>query len=105
MVKTLGPFQANGQKTPLRLAVRDVTGTHTAELDLDPELRVGEVAETLAERLSLPRDTAWALRDEVTAGFLDDDASIGEAVERDGDTRTSLVLTAKAHLGGGAAPA
>ena len=51
----------------VRLRIRDVTSTHEAELVLDPSLRVGAVAETVAARMQLPADTAWALRHDATA--------------------------------------
>jgi hypothetical protein len=98
---TQSPTQ-QAKRTPrsgLRFSVRDVTGTHSASVELDPDLRVGTVAETVAARLSLPNDTAWALRDESTAAFLDDEAAIGDAVRSDSDTEPALVVTPKAHLG------
>ena len=47
--------------------------------------------------MSLPTDTAWALRSDRTAAFLDDDAAIGDAVGIDG--RPEVALIPKAHLG------
>ena len=93
--------QTHGTKPTkgLRFSVRDVTGTHSAVVELDPDLRVGKVAETLAARLSLPNDTAWALRDEATAAFLDDEAAIGEAIIESEGIETALVVTPRAHLG------
>ena len=86
---------------PVRLLIRDITSTHEAELELDPTLRVGAVAQTAASRMSLPADTSWALRDDTTAAFLDDDAAIGDAVGTNGDTVVFLTATPRAHLGGG----
>ena len=88
-------------QTPVRLRIRDITSTHEAELELDPTLRVGAVAQTAASRMSLPADTSWALRDDTTAAFLDDDAAIGDAVGTNGDTVVFLTATPRAHLGGG----
>ena len=65
--------------TPVRLKIRDITSTHEAELEIDPTLRVGAVAQTAASRMSLPADTSWALRDDTTAAFLDDDP-LGQVV-------------------------
>ncbi len=87
--------------TPVRLKIRDITSTHEAELEIDPTLRVGAVAQTAASRMSLPADTSWALRDDTTAAFLDDDASIGDAVGVNGDTVVYLTATPRAHLGAG----
>ncbi len=86
---------------PVRLLIRDITSTHEAELEIDPTLRVGVVAQTAASRMSLPADTSWALRDDTTAAFLDDDAAIGDAVGIDGDTVVHLTATPRAHLGAG----
>ena len=83
----------------LHLTVRDVTGTYSAELDLDPNLLVSTVAQTIAARMSLPSDTAWALRDELTAAFLDEDVAIGHALQSEGRISPALVVTPKAHLG------
>ncbi|MHC4220014.1 MAG: hypothetical protein ACYSU7_16340 [Planctomycetota bacterium] len=91
--------QTNGDRTALRVSVRDVTGTHHAKMELDPTLRVGAVAEAVASRMSLPSDTSWALRDESTAAFLDDDRSIGDALGAEDRVSVSLVATPRAHLG------
>ena len=102
MVSHLKTHTTNGaarHRRSLRLSVRDVTGTHSAVVELDPQLRVGTVAETVAARLSLPADTAWALRDESTAAFLDDEKAIGDALETLDETEPALVVTPKAHLG------
>ncbi len=90
-----------GIRASVRLRIRDITSTHEAELELDPTLRVGAVAQTAASRMSLPADTSWALRDDTTAAFLDDDASIGDAVGGNGDTVVYLTATPRAHLGAG----
>ena len=102
MITTQHQIHSNGTAggtSTLAIKVRDITGTHVAKLDLDRDLRVGAVAETVAARMSLPGDTAWALRDERTAAFLDDDRTIGEAVDTQDVTEVSLVVTPRAHLG------
>lgn len=98
MITTQDNVRSNGS-TPVRLRVRDITSTHEAELELDPALRVGAVAQTIASRMSLPADTSWALRDDMTAAFLDDDAAIGDAVGVDDGTEVFLTATPRAHLG------
>ena len=97
MITTQEAVQTNGSPTKMRLKVRDVTGMHEAQLVLNRDLRVSTVAETVAARMSLPTDTAWALRDNATAAFLDDGASIGTAT--DGETDVELSLVPRAHLG------
>ncbi len=101
MITTPQELRSNAALGQVRLRIRDITATHEAELVLDGDLRVGAVAETVAARMSLPTDTTWALRDDLTAAFLDDDASIGEAVGVDGDTEVFLTATPRAHLGAG----
>jgi hypothetical protein len=91
--------EANGAPSSMRVMVRDVTSTHHAQLDLDPKLRVGAVAQAVAARMSLPNDTTWALRDESTAAFLDDGLPIGDALGPGERTSVSLVATPRAHLG------
>jgi hypothetical protein len=91
--------QANGTPDVMHVTIRDVTGTHRARLELDPQLRVGAVAEAVAERMALPPDTSWALRSESTAAFLDDGAAIGDALDSEDRTSVSLVATPRAHLG------
>ncbi len=91
----------------LRLRIRDVTGTHEAQLELSPALRVGAVAQAVAARMALPGDTEWALRDDRTAAFLDDEAAIGEALGHEAEldagedaAEFALVATPRAHFGG-----
>lgn len=89
----------NGAPRTMSVKVRDVTGTHFAELDLDPNLRVGAVADAVANRLSLPSDTAWALRSDLTASYLEEGLPLAEALGPGEHTEVSLVATPKAHLG------
>ncbi len=100
MITTQANIASKGS-APIRLRIRDITSTHEAELELDPSLRVGAVAQTAASRMSLPADTSWALRQDSTAAFLDDDAAIGDVLGTDGDTEVFLTATPRAHLGGG----
>jgi hypothetical protein len=91
--------EANGTTAVMQVNIRDVTGTHHARLELDPQLRVGAVAEAVAERMTLSPDTTWALRDESTAAFLDDEVAIGDALGTEDRTSVDLVATPRAHLG------
>jgi hypothetical protein len=91
--------EATGTPDVMHITVRDVTGMHHATLELDPQLRVGAVAEAVAEQMALPADASWALRDESTAAFLDDEVAIGDAVDSQDRTSVSLVATPRAHLG------
>ena len=74
----------------------DVTGTHHLEVsDIQGTLPAGAVARTLASRMALPADVPWALRDETTSAFLEDDLAIGDQVGTD----ARITITPKAHLG------
>ena len=101
MITTSQDLLSRTAPRQVRLRIRDITATHEAELVIDADLRVGAVARTVAARMSLPADTTWALRSDTTAAFLDDDATIGEAVGVDGDTEVFLTATPRAHLGAG----
>jgi hypothetical protein len=62
--------------------------------DMQPSVPAGAVALTLAQRMELPTDVPWALRDDRRA-FLDDERQIGEQLEAD----AKVTLTPKTHLG------
>ena len=77
-----------------RLRATDVTGSLEIEADLQPSVPAGAVAQTLAQRMELPTDVPWALRDDRGA-FLDDERQIGEQIE----ANAKVTLTPKTHLG------
>ena len=87
---------ASGAGGVLTLRARDVTGTRDLPVEVDPGLRVSDVADQLVDLMSLPRDTPWALRDDRSASFLDDSRSIGEQVT---GTEATLTVTPRTHLG------
>jgi len=92
---------AGGAHTALRpngfrFQVADVTGTHVVDVqDLDRKTPVSAVAAALAARMELPRQTSWALRENRTGSYLDDQRAIGDQVE----TEARLTLSPRAHLG------
>ncbi len=74
----------------------DVTGTHSVSArGVQRALRTREVADSLARTMALPKSVPWALRDESTSAFLDDEKPIGEQL-RPG---AKVTLTPKTHLG------
>jgi hypothetical protein len=81
-------------QSSLRFRVTDVTGSLEMDAELQPELPAGAAARTLAQRMELPSDVPWGLRNEVGA-FLDDDRQIGEQAR----AQELLTLTPKTHLG------
>lgn len=74
----------------------DVTGMHRVEArDVQRRLPAGAVARAVASRMALPDNVPWALRDEATSAFLDDETPIGEQIGPD----ARLTVTPKTHLG------
>jgi hypothetical protein len=63
--------------------------------DVQPSLPARALAEALAAKMSLPQNTPWALRDDTTSEYLDDEKPIGEQVS----PGARLTVTPKAHLG------
>ena len=82
------------RSSTFRLRATDVTGSLEIEADLQPNVPAGAVAQTLAQRLELPTDVPWALRDD-RGSFLDDERQIGDQIEAD----AKVTLTPKTHLG------
>lgn len=82
------------RSSSLRLRATDVTGSLELEAELQPSAPAGAVARTLAQRMELPADVPWALRDDRGA-FLDDERQIGEQIEAD----AKVTLVPKTHLG------
>jgi hypothetical protein len=73
----------------------DVTGSVELDVaDVQRQTPAGAVAQSLAQRMDLPLNVPWALRDD-RGTFLDDDKEIGDQVE----ANAQLTLTPKTHLG------
>jgi len=81
----------------------DVTGTHLIDArDVQRSTPAGAVAQALAARMGLPQNVPWALRDDRTGNYLDEDRAIGEQVEQSDDSsEPRLTLHPKTHLGAG----
>jgi hypothetical protein len=78
-----------------RFRATDVTGTLEMDVDdLQSSAPAGAVARTLAQRMELPTNVPWALRDDRGA-YLLDDGQIGDQIAAD----ATVTLTPKAHLG------
>ena len=81
---------------PLSFEVSDVTGTHNyVARGVEPALPAGAVARSLAEQMSLPANVPWALRDDDTSVYLDDDRPIGEQL----GPNAKATISPKTHLG------
>jgi hypothetical protein len=81
----------------LSFMVSTVTGSQEIEVEFTPELSARSVVESIADRLALPPDVPWQLRDDGSSAYLDDEQSIGEQVEKG----AHLTVSPKSHLGGG----
>lgn len=74
----------------------DVTNVHRLEVDNVPAtMPAGAVAKALAERMLLPPNTPYALRNDETSAYLEEDAAIGDQLS----PNASVTLTPRAHLG------
>jgi hypothetical protein len=84
-------------EAPLTFEVTDVTESYQVTVsDVQRDLPAGAVAQTLAARLSLAEDVPWALRDDATGAFLEDDRAIGDQLT----ANAHVTITPKTHLGG-----
>jgi hypothetical protein len=79
----------------LAFTAADVTGTHTAQANVQPSLPTQAVVESLIASMSLPQNVPYGLRDESTGAFLDDAKPIGEQIGPD----AKVTVTPKTHLG------
>jgi hypothetical protein len=77
------------------LTADTITGTRQLRLEVGGDMSAGAVARSIAERMALPDDVAWALRDE-RAAFLVEDRPIGEQLGRE----ARVTITPRTHLGG-----
>ena len=80
----------------LSFEAADVTGMQSVTArDVQASARTGAVARALAARMRLPENVPWALRDDATSAFLDDDRPIGEQL----GPNAKVTVTPKTHLG------
>lgn len=90
-----GPADLGGSDR-LRLFATDVTGSHELEAPgIDRSTPAGAVANAFANRMELPTNVPWGLRNDETAAYLSDDEPIGDQIE----TGSRVVVTPKSHLG------
>ena len=76
--------------------VSDVTQTREVRAqNVQRGALAGTVAKALANRMGLPENVPWTLREDSTSAFLDDNRPIGEQLSPESKT----TLTPKTHLG------
>ncbi len=79
----------------LNFRVSDVTGTRDLPVEVQQGLPAGAVARSLAARMNLDASVPWALRDDTSCTYLDDERPIGEQLAPE----ARATLTPKTHLG------
>lgn len=76
---------------------RDITGLHEITVtDMPATAPVGDVARSLANRLNLPTDVAWSLRNDRSGDYLKDDADLASQIPEE---NAKLTITPRTHLG------
>jgi len=83
---------------PLSFIASNITGTQTVPIQVNGGLSVRAVTDSIVDRMALPDDVGWALRDDESSAYLDDTKSIGEQI----NPGTRVTLTPRTHLGGAA---
>jgi len=73
----------------------NVTRTHSIPVEVDRTLPAGTVTESIADRMALPDEVAWVLRDDGSSVYLDEGRPIGEQIA----PGSSVTITPRAHLG------
>jgi hypothetical protein len=79
----------------LRFQVGNVTGTQEIPFEVVSGLSVRSVADAIANRMALPQDVPWSLRDDGSSAYLDDERPIGGQIT----PGSHVTITPKTHLG------
>lgn len=82
---------------PISFLATNITGTQSVPVEVDGGLDVRSVADSIAARMALPEDVAWALRDDDTSAYLDEGQSIGSQI----GPSSRVTITPRTHLGAG----
>lgn len=85
-----------GMPDTMLLHAMNVTGSQEIPVEVGPQLSVRSVTDAIAHRMSLPSDVAWALRDDSSSAYLDDEGAIGDQIA----PGARVSITPKSHLGG-----
>ena len=81
---------------PLDFLATNVTGTRSVPIEVDGRLSARAVTESIADRMALPDDVAWALRNDDSSAYLDDGQPIGAQI----GPGARVTITPRTHLGG-----
>ena len=82
---------------PLSFLANNITGSQSVPVEFDGGLTVRSVTESIADRMALPNDVVWALRDDHSSAYLDDSRPIGSQIK----PGSNVTITPKTHLGAG----
>ena len=95
-VEVLPTTRASGPGT-VSLTARDIAGLNEITVtDMPGAAPVGDVARSLANRLNLPTDVPWSLRNDRSGEYLKDDADLASQVPEAG---AKFTITPRTHLG------
>lgn len=106
MIPATEPDRRSAPSGPALLAfhVTNVTRNLEIPVEIGSGIRVDAVTAAIAQRMSLPDDVVWALRDDDTSAFLDEGRAIGDQIA----PGAHVTMIPKTHLGAvqhvGAAP-
>lgn len=93
MIRTESTHSPRGA---LAFRAGNVTGTRELPIEIGGDLLAGDVTDVLVDRMSLPDDVSWVLRDDVSSAFLDESRPIGDQLE----PGAHVTVTPMTHLGG-----
>ena len=97
MIRNKKLSASSGARGVLSFRAGNVTGTRELPVEIGRDLSAGDVADVIADRMSLPDDVSWVLRDDQSSAFLDESRPIGEQLA----PGAHVTVTPKTHLGGG----
>ena len=88
--------QNAGSEIPISFLASNITGTQSVPVEVNGGLSVRSVADSIAARMALPEDVAWALRDDDSSTYLDESRPIGPQI----GPNSRVTITPQTHLGG-----
>ncbi len=81
---------------PISFLASNITGTQSVPVEVNGGLSARSVADSIAARMALPDDVAWALRDDDSSAYLDENRPIGPQI----GPSSRVTITPQTHLGG-----
>jgi hypothetical protein len=78
----------------LAFQATNVTGTQELPVEFRRNLSARAVTDSIANRMALPDDVPWTLRDDDSSAYLDEERPIGDQIA----PGARLTITPKTHL-------